>query len=166
MLVVVSSQPLAYLLTWPTYGSRLHGDERGSVDRAHNQPHTPMLDHNPNRLGWEREHMSHAPVVLTDEERRIVAQTVRDHCVKREWERHAIAVRTNHVHVVVGYAGLAPERMMSEFKAWTTRRLRAAGHAQPHQRLWVHHGSTRYLWNPQSVESAIAYIDLGQDIPR
>ena len=83
MLVVVSSQPLAYFLTWPTYGSRLHGDERGSVDREHNQPDTPMLDHNPKRLRWEREQMSLAPVILNDEERRIVAQTIQDHCVKR-----------------------------------------------------------------------------------
>ena len=166
MLVAVPSQPFAYFLTWPTYGSRLHGDERGSVDREHNQPHTPMLDHNPKRLRWEREQMSLASVVLTDEERRIVAQTIEDHCVKREWELHAIAIRTNHVHVVVGYAGLAPEKMMSEFKAWTTRRLREAGCRRDNQRLWVHHGSTRYLWNARSVESAIAYIDLGQDMPR
>jgi len=166
MLAVVSSQPLAYFLTWPTYGSRLHGDERGSVDRQHNQPDTPMLDHNPKRLRWEREHMSLAPVVLTDEERRIVEQTIQDHCVKRKWELLALAVRTNHVHVVVGYAGLAPERMMSEFKSWATRRLRKAGCRQNNQPLWVHHGSTRYLWKAHSVESAIAYIELGQDIPR
>jgi hypothetical protein len=101
MLVVVSSQPLAYLLTWPTYGSRLHGDERWSVDRKHNQPNTPMLDHNPKRLRWEREQMSLAPVVLSDEDRRIVAQTIQDYCGKREWELYAIAVQTNHVHLVV-----------------------------------------------------------------
>jgi len=110
--------------------------------------------------------MSQPPVVLTPEERPIVEQTIKDHCAKRTWELFAIAVRTNHVHLVVGYAGLAPERMMSEFKAWTTRRLREAGHRQKDQHLWVHHGSTRYLWNARSVESAISYVEVGQDTPR
>jgi hypothetical protein len=28
--------PLAYHITWGTYGTRLHGDERGTVDRSAN----------------------------------------------------------------------------------------------------------------------------------
>ncbi len=29
--------PLAYLITFRTYGTWLHGDERGSVDKNHNK---------------------------------------------------------------------------------------------------------------------------------
>jgi len=33
--------PLAYLITFRCYGTWLHGDERGSVDRFHNQYQSP-----------------------------------------------------------------------------------------------------------------------------
>jgi hypothetical protein len=36
--------PLAYFITFSTYGSWLHGEEKGSVDRAHNLPGTPYLE--------------------------------------------------------------------------------------------------------------------------
>ncbi len=32
--------PPAYLITFRTYGSWLHGDEKGSIDRKHNRPDT------------------------------------------------------------------------------------------------------------------------------
>jgi len=38
------SIPLAYLITFTTYGTWLHGDPRGSVDREHNVWGTPFLD--------------------------------------------------------------------------------------------------------------------------
>jgi hypothetical protein len=34
--------PLAYFFTFRAYGTWLHGDERGSVDRFHNQYGTPF----------------------------------------------------------------------------------------------------------------------------
>jgi hypothetical protein len=42
-----SAAPLAYLITFNTYGSWLHGDRRGSVDRFHNRYGTPRVGANP-----------------------------------------------------------------------------------------------------------------------
>ena len=39
------------------------------------------------------------------------------------WRLHALTVRTNHVHAVVS-ADEAPEKVMTNFKIWATRRLR------------------------------------------
>ena len=36
--------PKAFLITFSCYGTRLHGDESGSVDRDHNAYHAPFLD--------------------------------------------------------------------------------------------------------------------------
>ncbi len=38
------STPLAYFITFTCCGTWLHGDERGSVDREHNTPGTPVLE--------------------------------------------------------------------------------------------------------------------------
>jgi hypothetical protein len=55
---------------------------------------------------------------------------------------------------------------MTEFKAWSTRRLRAADHVQAGHRVWTHHGSTRYLWNERQISAAVDYVELAQDMPR
>jgi REP element-mobilizing transposase RayT len=157
---------MAYFLTWHTYGTWLHGDQRGSVDDRHNQPETPMIDPNPERKRRAVGYMKAQPLLLDDAGREIVAATIRSHCLLRHWGLYALAVRTNHIHLVVENCSIAPERMIIEFKAWSTRRLRDAGFIRRHQPVWAHHGSTRYLWKAQAVDSAVAYVELGQDMPR
>ena len=160
------SRPLAYLLTWHTYGTWLHGDERGSMDREHNVPHTPTLGPNRRRANWEARRLKSPPLELDDMCRSIVTDAITDHCRQRNWDLLAIAVQSNHVHVVVGSADIDPEGMMTEFKAWATRRLRLSARVERNTRLWVRHGSTRYLWNAKSVNGAIAYVREGQDVPK
>jgi hypothetical protein len=41
------SEPLAYFITFTTYGAWLHGRKPGSVDRDHNAPGTPFLPADP-----------------------------------------------------------------------------------------------------------------------
>jgi hypothetical protein len=42
--------PLAHLITFRSYGTWLHGDKRGSVDRFHNQYKSPYLPPDGGRL--------------------------------------------------------------------------------------------------------------------
>src|SRR3990167_6381427 len=55
--------PLAYLITFTCFGTRLHGDESGSVDRNHNVPGTPFLPPDKTRLLAEEQRMKHEPYV-------------------------------------------------------------------------------------------------------
>ena len=157
---------MAYFLTWPTYGTWLHGDERGSVDRHHNDYGQPRLPGNDRRQKWEASRSKCPPVVLDEQARAIVAQAITDHCSYRAWPLHALAVRSNHVHVVVGNTGLNPERIEAELKAWATRRLREGGHTGKNDRVWVHHASTEYLWDIDSVSQAVDYVNDAQDIAK
>ena len=110
--------------------------------------------------------MGSPAVELSDAARRIVADVIQRHCTIRGWELMEVAVRTNHVHVVVGYAGMRPEPMLSQFKAYATRALRQAGLAPERAAVWAEHGSTGYLWNEKHVAAATAYVREGQDVPR
>jgi hypothetical protein len=38
-----TDNPLAFLITFRSYGTWLHGDERGSVNRFHNQYKSALL---------------------------------------------------------------------------------------------------------------------------
>ena len=63
------SFPLAYLITFRCHGTWLHGDERGSVDRFHNQYGTPCFPANEARLNQNNHRLNHTPVILNSEQR-------------------------------------------------------------------------------------------------
>jgi REP element-mobilizing transposase RayT len=159
-------EPLAYFLTWTCYGTWLHGDARGSVAPGWNSPGTETIAPHPRREQFEARRMTSPPFELGPAARQVVNRVLADHAAQRDWELLAVNVRSNHVHAIVRPAGLKPERMLAEFKAWSTRRLREQGHAAPDATLWTRHGSTRYLWTPANVEAAVVYVVEGQDSRR
>ena len=149
--------PLAYLITFRTYGTWLPGDEGGTVDDTHNAPGAPMLPPDPRRESQARDLMDQPAYTLDAPRQAIVLQTIQEVCAYRGWSLLAAHVRTNHVHVVV-HASQAPEKAMTDFKAYTSRKLNAAGFDEPERKRWSRHGSTRYLWQPEHVEAAIRYV--------
>ena len=133
-------EPVGYLLTWTCYGTWLHGDERGSVDRPRNVPDEPFVPPNLARLSLDRAKLRHPPVRLSEDARRVVYQTITRHCEFRSWSLHVVNVRTNHVHVVVS-CGCTPARAREEFKAWCTRLLREAVLCDKNAPVWTEGGS-------------------------
>jgi len=157
------SEPYAYFITFSTYGSRLHGDQRGSVRRnAIGQPRTTIPE-NRRRRTFEFDELQHDPVLLSDEQRRETDAEIRRICAYEEWTLHALNVRTNHVHVLVS-GSESPEAMMLAFKSWTTRRLRSLALVAPDCRVWTRHGSTRYVWSESAAARVWHYVVHGQDI--
>ena len=73
-------ESVAYLITWRTYGTWLHGDARGSVDREHNTPGTPLLAPDAGRAARSAGRMTQGAVELDRRGREIVAGAVREHC--------------------------------------------------------------------------------------
>ena len=66
-------------------------------------------------------------------------------------------MQTNHVHIVVS-AEATPEKVMSDLKAYTTRRLREAQLTPPQAPVWSCHGSTKYLKSAVSLDGACRYV--------
>ena len=149
--------PLAYLITFRCYGTWLHGDERGSVDRDHNIYRTPFLPRDARRQEEERQRLKQPPVKLDEPRRIAVDRAVRGVCTHRGWTLRAINVRTNHVHVVVS-APCDPDKVLNDFKAYAMRGMRKAGLWQSPITPWAEHGSRKYLWKPRSVERAVDYV--------
>jgi REP element-mobilizing transposase RayT len=150
---------LAYFLTWTTHGTWLHGDERGSVDRDHNNRHDAPLPPDLKRFDQASSRMTKGATFLTPEARALVESTIRDHCAVRRWNLLALNARSNHIHAVVQCpVDLAPETAMSQLKAWSTRRLREAGIVPPDTKIWTEHGSTRWIKSEQSLLAAVDYV--------
>lgn len=153
--------PLAYFLTWTTYGTWLPGDERGWYDKPgqfHEQE--PRWEENSKHL------LTEAACLLDAAQRQLVESTIYRHCEIRGWQLYAVNCRTNHVHVVVA-ANEDPETIMNQFKAWCTRRLKENAREKSatspiRQNWWTQRGSKRYINDLSSLESAVVYVKEGQ----
>ncbi len=152
------SDPLAYFITFHTYGTWLHGRRGGSVDQEHNVYGEPFLDANSQRERASAKRMTQPPMRLDTAQREVVINDIRDACEYRKWRAWAIHVRTTHVHVVVTAVEAPIEECMRIFKARATRGLRAAGLINEDREVWARHGSTRYLWSEEQVAEKIHYV--------
>jgi REP element-mobilizing transposase RayT len=153
--------PLAYFITFRCYGTWLHGDARGSVDREHNVPGTALLAANARLSAYRVAMLKGEPQVFDTTHRAIVEQTVREVSAHHGWALHAVNVRTNHAHAVVS-AACAPEGILNAWKSWSTRRLRQLARVSSSQPVWSRHGSTRYLWTKECLAHAVRYVEEGQ----
>ena len=154
--------PLAYLITFRCYGTWLHGDERGSVDRLHNQYQAPYIEPNNRRQQQSAAKLKGEPVSLDAVRRGVVEAAIRETCVIRDWLLLTVNVRTNHVHVIVSTGNNKPEIALNAFKANATRKMRQSGCWRYQYSPWSDKGSNRYLWNELSVERAVDYVINGQ----
>jgi len=119
--------PLAVLITFRCYGTWLHGDERGSIDRHNNKygaPKYPATEH------WKEissARLKRPPVKLDAARRKAVEMAIRETCEKRHWGLFAVNVRTNHAHSVLAIGDKDPELALIALKANATRIMRETG---------------------------------------
>jgi len=154
---VIMPDPLAYFITWPTYGTWLPGDARGWVEYHH---------------GWKlpqeqleqycRACMKDQQCLLSHDERKIVLAKVLETCEFRKWIHHASDCRSNHAHIVIVAGNTSPKKVRGDIKAWCTRRLREK--SRPKQKnWWAERGSIRFIWTEESLFSVVEYVTIAQN---
>ena len=153
------NRPIAFFITWTTYGTWLHGDPRGSFDQD-----GQYVQPDQRRREAAKELMTDDPVILTDEQRAIVDAVIVEHCAIRGWVLHTRNVRTNHVHVVVS-APVDGTRVRAELKLWASARLSAHAGLAPGEgkngarRWFTEKGNIEEVWDDRHLASAIEYVD-------
>jgi REP element-mobilizing transposase RayT len=156
--------PLAYFITFTTYGTWLHGRAPGSVDREHNEPGMPLLPADAEQESAERGRLRQREYRLDAGRRDVVLRTIVEVAKHRGWTLWAVHVRSNHVHIVVS-AAARPEKVMADLKAWASRRLRETFGEDADRDRWTQHGSTIYVWTSEALAEKIAYVVHGQGVP-
>lgn len=146
------THPLAYLLTFCTYGTWLPGDHRGWNSRGVRGRFAPSRDLHARCVA----RLAHPPVFFDREQIDVVHRSIVTTCAHRAWPIHALVVERAHGHLVVSVPQ-SPAQVVQYFKSWATRALRERGHytLQP---IWAAHGNARYLNSERSVERAVAYV--------
>jgi REP element-mobilizing transposase RayT len=155
---------VTYLVTFSCYGSHLHGDESGSVDRNHNVSGHRTLEPDAARVSRERDLMDQAPYLLDAPGRNTVLEAIHGVCSYRHWSLLAAHIRMTHVHAVVD-ADARPESVMNTFKSYASRRLNDISADSPDRKRWSRHGSTLWLKERENIAAAIRYVVDGQGAP-
>jgi REP element-mobilizing transposase RayT len=156
--------PLAYLITFRTYGTWLHGDVRGSVGRnGKNVYGSPLIPANEGLKKKMIDLSKASPVVLTTEMRSTVEAAINEISTRRGHNLYAVNARTNHVHTVIG-GQQYPERIAVDLKANATKMLRDELLIDPNKVVWVRGQSRRYLWKHRQVDAAIDYTLYSQGL--
>src|SRR5205807_1998755 len=90
--------------------------------------------------------------------------TIQEVARHRGWRLWAVHARTYHVHMVVT-ASASAEKVMSDVKAWCSRRLKERHGEAADRTRWTRHGSTRHLMSEEAVHGAARYVVLEQGEP-
>ena len=126
-----------WLLTWTTYGTwfaarRCPGfvspyPGRDLGQRVIHNVHGTPYDADMPRLRAYAQRVQKQPAVwLSVEQAEVVRQQFHETAQIRNWHLHAFAIMSNHVHLVVEADEEVPaSKILGDFKAYTTRKLRA-----------------------------------------
>lgn len=129
----------------------------GSVDLRHNRYRGPLVASNPRRQTAEMRLMDQPPYELDHPRREAVLEAILNRSRTSDWNVLATHVRSNHVHVIIKGAA-KPEFLMTQLKSAASRHLNRLAFDDPARKRWARHGSTRRLWDRQSVLRALAYV--------
>lgn len=156
---------LAYFFTFTTYGTWLHGDDRNSVDSEHRVFGEPFVPSDPKRFQRMRDLMKQPAYALDETARGIVCEAIVALAQRRNWRLLALHVRTTHVHLVVAFPEGDPDRMLSDMKSAASAALTQHGIDDSTRKRWTRHGSTRHLFQEESVRASVKYTLDEQGVP-
>ncbi|MCK5174913.1 MAG: transposase [Planctomycetes bacterium] len=99
-------------------------------------------------------------VRLGARERKIVEQAIKYEALRRNVTVHAIAVCSNHVHVVVGYSISNVEDVVREFKQAGMAALKECGMTG---KIWAKKYDKRFCFDKKSLQTRVAYVNRHRD---
>ncbi|MGI9455718.1 MAG: transposase [Aeoliella sp.] len=152
-----SDEPIAYFITWTSYGTWLTGDERGWRRRGEGGVQSP----NELLVEMATSAMKETAFTLSANDRETVEKTIARHCEVRGWTLFAVNARSNHVHIVATAPGYDPKTVRDQLKAWCTRHLKKFHTVRA--RFWTEGGSCRWINQEVDLEAAITYVKDAQD---
>ena len=158
---------LALHITWGTYGTRLHGDPRGTVDRQHNRYGDPVLGFDEHR--WEREKslLKFDPITFTRPQMILVESLLPRICERGGWTHRTGACGPDHVHEILT-SRHDPETIRRLFKRWLGQDLSRQLHPLPEGATWwAECGSIRRIFEEDGpyLKNALGYVDRQRASP-
>lgn len=145
---MVLDWPLAFHITFGTYGARLHGGDRPTVDKLHNQYGEPMIEQDSRRLERAVPRQTHATVRFDNDKRLYVEQVVPGICQRGGWTYYICAAQPDHVHNLVSAKtdGQVVRRLL---KRWLSESLSERWRDEEIRSWWAEGGSVKWIWKEE-----------------
>jgi len=151
-------RPLAYHITFGTYGTRLHGDERGTVDRDHHQFGEPFLEPDMVRQHESEERLKFPPVVLNAVQCEFIQSLVPSICERGGWRYIVAAAAPDHVHVCLSAPDILGDKIEPWLKRWISEALSSRWPLPKGARWWAKNGSVKWVFDEAYFSNVKQYI--------
>jgi REP element-mobilizing transposase RayT len=140
---------VGYMVTWTTYGTWLQGDKRGYVRDGKILLSDKALEEANKKL------QKSESVYLTLRQKRVVEEAVLKEAERIGQEILALAVCSNHVHLVSGSGDESIESVVSRYKNVATSALKKMGLTK---RIWTRGFDRRFCFNSEQLQQKIEYV--------
>ena len=153
----MSDSPIAYHFTFGTYGNRLHGDERGTVDKRRNKYGDPIIGQNEHWHIYKQQLLKYQPILLTEEQRHFVQSNLPIICQRGDWAHHCSACQNNHIHIMLS-TSKDIKAVRSWMKRWLGESLSDKYPLPQNQSWWAEGGSIKWIWDDFYLDAVHQYI--------
>ena len=140
---------IGFMATWTTYGTWLQGDKRGYVKNGITLGANAQLEKTNTRL------LKHDKIVIPKNLRKIVENTILKEAQQIGQKVYAIAVCSNHVHIVVESTDKRCGYSVGRFKRAATIALRECGFVD---KVWTKGNDKRYCYSQDDLDTRIKYV--------
>ncbi len=146
-------------ITFGTYGTRLHGGSRPSVDKQHNDLDTPFVPPKIEREDSARGRMKFPARSLTVEQRQFAEEEIPKICGRGGWEYRVCSAAPDHVHLLCDIVpDVHGEKVRRLVKRWLGQALSEQWQLPEGASWWAEEGSNIAIHNEPYLNNAFSYI--------
>jgi REP element-mobilizing transposase RayT len=145
---------IGFMATWTTYGTWLQGSKKGYVKNGITFKANPELEKS------NKELLKHDEIKIPKSLCIIVKNAILKEAEEIGQKVYAIAVYSNHVHIVVGSIGKSCGYSVGRFKKAATAELRKYGF---NENVWTKGFDKRYCYNEWELKNKIKYVQRHED---
>ncbi len=138
------------MVTWTAYGSWLQGDRRKYVKDGQ------ILNPNPSLETKNKENMKYPKVSLNAPQKEIIEKAIIEESAGLNQKIYAIAVRSNHIHLVTDCNFISAASAVSHYKNAARLAVESNGFVG---RLWTKGFSVRYCFDEDQLNKVIQYVN-------
>jgi REP element-mobilizing transposase RayT len=146
-------------ITFGTYGTRLHGGERPTVDKRHNQLSEDFVPPRIEREDSARDRMRFPPRFLTSEQRKFTEIELPLICDRGGWDYRVCSAGTDHVHLLCDVPrDVHGEKVRRLVKRWLGQLLSERWPLPDGASWWAEEGSNKAIRDEAYLNNAFGYI--------
>ena len=140
---------IGFMATWTTYGTWFQGDRRGYVKNGITLGANAQLEKSNEEL------LKHDKILIPKTLRKTVENAILKEAKAIGQQVYAIAICSNHVHIVVESTDDKCGYSVGRFKRAATKALRKYGFVD---KVWTKGYDKRYCYSQNDLETRIKYV--------